>query len=140
MGYLTSYSGEITITPPIPHARVKGSPFLVSDDDDGFGDHAVKFSIDVDIRDTDEGTLTVRRAVALVPIMEDRYKGYDILEDVQKAIDAYPEHEFTGRLDCEGTDSLDVWRLEVHDRTAVKVVPRIVWPLPGGGEEVEPPR
>jgi hypothetical protein len=42
-------------------------------------------------------------------------------------------HEFTGRLDCAGEETGDLWRLEVHDRQAVKVTPRIVWP--DGSEE-----
>jgi len=116
VGYLTSFIGEITITPPIPFGKAKDSPFYPVN-----VDRDVMFNLNVQYRDTDEGTLTVRQAVALVPIMEGPYKGYSIIEHVQEAIDAYPDHEFTGRLDCEGDDSGDVWRLEIHDRKAVKV-------------------
>jgi hypothetical protein len=136
VGYLTSYRGEIAITPPIPYSKAKGSPFFPNDEDPYSPQRDVMFDVDTQVREVDEGTLTIRQIVALIPILEDPYKGRDIIEHVQEAVDAHPEHEFTGRLDCAGDDTLDMWRLEVHERRAVKVKPRIVWPLPDGGEEV----
>lgn len=64
---------------------------------------------------------------------EDEARGYNIVDHVQEVINAHPDHEFSGRLDCSGEESGDLWRLEVHDRRAVRVQPRIVWP--DGSEE-----
>lgn len=137
MGYTTYFTGEITITPPIPWGRLTGSPFLPDNarnyggrDSDGPRD--LMFRIEEQTTETDEGILTRRSAAALVTTWEDEMKGYDIVEHLQEVIDAFPDHEFTGRLDCAGEESPDIWRLEIHDRRAVKVRPRIVWP---DGEE-----
>jgi hypothetical protein len=56
-----------------------------------------------------------KTAVALVPTWEDSYKAYNLVEHVQEAIDAFPDHTFTGRLDCEGDENTDLWRVVVRD-------------------------
>lgn len=126
MGYSTRYDGAISITPPLTWAEIKNSPYLP--------DKARGKGLDVKLRvieenvETDDGTLTRRSADAIVPVTEDSYKGYDIVETVQKVIDSHPGHEFTGRFDCEGEDAADVWRLVVKNGRAVKVKAQIVWP------------
>ncbi|MFG1846873.1 DUF6205 family protein [Micromonospora carbonacea] len=134
MGYITRFTGEIAITPPIHWGDIKDSPFLPDNARNRDG-RDVMFRIAEAERDTLEGTLIARSAVALAPTWEDEMRGYDIVEHVQQVVDAHPGHEFTGRLDCEGEEAGDLWRLEVHDRRAVKVTPRIVWP---DGSEVKP--
>lgn len=88
----------------------------------------IMFIVAENQRETPDGVLFGREAVALISTWESEATGYDIVEHVQEVVDAYPEHEFTGRLDCFGEEAGDLWRLEVHDRQAVKVEPRIVWP------------
>jgi hypothetical protein len=126
MGYNTSYKGAIQIEPPLTWAEIKDSPYLPDAAWNKGLD--VKLNVVEEIVDTDEGTLTRRSADAIVPVTEDSYKGYDIVQTVQKLIDAHPGHEFTGRFDCEGDDSGDVWRLVVKNGRAVKVKAQIVWP------------
>jgi hypothetical protein len=128
MGYRTDFTGEIAIVPPLPWGQIQDSPFLP---DRATGRHTardLKFRILEEAVDTDEGRLYRRTAVALVSTWDDDPRGYDIVEHLQEAIDAYPDREFTGRLDCAGEESGDLWRLEVHGRVAVRVEPRIVWP------------
>lgn len=132
MGYVTTFNGEIEIHPPIPWANIKDSPFLPDRARTNRGKD-IMFRVEQIERETPDGTLTVRTAVALVPTWEDEARGYDIVDHVQQVVDAYPGHEFTSRLDCAGEETGDLWRLEVHDRQAVKVTPRIVWP--DGSEE-----
>jgi hypothetical protein len=126
MGYYTTYTGQITIEPALSWAEFKDSPWI--GDDHG----AVKLDVrqEETSRETDEGTITVtlKTAVAIVPISEDSYKGYSIIEDVQKIVDAFPGHSWIGYISAEGEEAGDLWRLAVRDGSAVQVKPRIVWP------------
>ena len=121
MGYNTSVSGEIRIEPPLTWREFKDSPFTGNNKD-------VTLHVEADTVDTDDGPLMRKTATALVPTWEDSYKAYNLVEHVQEAIDAFPGHTFTGRLDCEGEDNIDLWRVVVRNGRAVKVTPRIVWP------------
>jgi hypothetical protein len=134
MGYVTRFTGEIAITPPIPWGQIQDSPFLPDDAQDRYG-RDLMFRITEEAVDTAEGRLYRRSAVALMSTWEDDARGYDIVEHLQEAVNTYPDHQFTGRIDCAGEETGDLWRLEVHDRIAVRVNPRIVWP---DGEVVEP--
>lgn len=127
MGYITSFAGRISITPPIPWGQAKDSPFMPTSAH-GNTNRDVKFVVEERQVETEHGVSFLRQAVALVASWEDEMRGYDIVDHVQEAIGAYPDHEFTGRFDCAGESPGDVWRLEVHDRRAVRVEPRIVWP------------
>lgn len=127
MGYVTRFDGQITIDPPLAWAEIKDSPFLPeAAQGDDYKD--VMFVFSQRQVDTEQGFLHVRVATALAPTWEDEMRGYSIVEHVQEVIDAYPDHEFGGRFDCFGEETGDLWRLEIHDRRAVKVQPRIVWP------------
>jgi hypothetical protein len=121
MGYNTSVDGEIRIEPPLAWREFKDSPFAGHDKD-------VTFSVEEETVATDDGPLIRKTAVALVPTWEDSYKAYHLVEHVQEAIDAFPDRTFTGRLECEGEENTDIWRVVVRGRRAVKVTPRIVWP------------
>lgn len=90
--------------------------------------------IDLDLRveessvDTDEGTLVRRTGTAFVMRHIDEYRARDLVEQVQRCIDLFPGHTFTGRLDCEGDENTDLWRVVVRDGRAVRIEPRIIWP------------
>lgn len=127
MGYNTSVSGEIRIEPPLTWREFKDSPFAGHDKD-------VTLHVEAETADTDSGPLMRKTAVALVPTWEDSYRAYHLVEHVQEAIDSFPGHTFTGRLECEGEENTDIWRVIVRDGRAVKVEPRIVWPDEDGAE------
>jgi hypothetical protein len=124
MGYLTSVGGEIRIDPPLTWGEFRTSPFYADDTDH----QNVALHVVEKIITTDDGELTCRTATALVPRWEDAFRAYDLVKHVQAAIDAFPGHAFTGRLECEGEETGDLWRVVVRDGRAVKVTPRIVWP------------
>lgn len=131
MGYYTQYSGEITINPPIPWTDINT---------DYLPQNAWRSNVDVQLRidettvNTDEGILILRKAIAIQPVTDEPYKGYDIIDHVQRIVDSYGDgHTFNGFISCQGDESGDLWRLEVRDGQAVKVRPRIVWP--DGSEE-----
>ena len=69
-----------------------------------------------------------RRAPFLVPAYDHQYKAYHLIDHVQDAIASFPGHSFNGRLDCEGEDAGDLWRVVVRDGQVARVEPRIVWP------------
>ncbi|MEV8418762.1 DUF6205 family protein [Streptomyces niveus] len=104
---------------------MRNSPFDPADLSDS---QNVMLAITEERVDTPEGELTRRTASALVPRWDESFKAYHLLEHVQMAINTFPSHTFTGRLECEGEDNTDLWRVVVRDGRAVKVQPRIVWP------------
>lgn len=126
MGYNTRYTGAIGIEPPLTWAQIKDSPYLPESAEKNFPD--VKLRVIETTTETEDGVLTRRVADAIVPVTDESYKGYGIVETVQKIIDAYPGHEFTGRFDCEGEEAPDLWRLVVRDGRATRVEPQITWP------------
>jgi hypothetical protein len=123
MGYYTHYTEEITITPPIPYSKVKGTPFLADEEDFwGWNGKDVKFEITED----SEGK---RYASAIGPAQEDEYKGYHIVEHVQEIVDMFGDnHEFSGYINAEGEETGDLWRLYVLNGTATAIKPEIIWP------------
>jgi hypothetical protein len=133
MGYITRFDGELVIDPPLTWTEIRDSEF--SPDRFETNRLDVKIRVEEVAVDTDEGQVIRRSGVALIPAYEDEMRGYDIVEHVQRFIDTYsPAHSLTGRFDCEGEETGDLWRLEVHDGRAIRVRPRIVWP--DGSEEV----
>lgn len=124
MGYNTNFTGEITITPPLPWSAIKDSRYLPGD-----ASRDLMFDIAEETTETAEGTLVRREATAVVPVFEDPYKGYDIVEHLQDIVDRYGAgHEFSGHIRAEGDDAGDIWRLAVVDGHAVRIQARIIWP------------
>lgn len=127
MGYITHVTGEFTITPPLTWPEFKDSQFAPGNITDSY-DPELILRVAEEPVDTDDGPLLRRTATALVMREIDEYRAYNLLAQVQTAVDSFPGHTFTGRLDCEGEESADLWRVVVREGRAVKVEPRIVWP------------
>lgn len=129
MGYNTRFTGEITINPPLAWADIKDSPFMPANarrrGDQG---RDLMFRIETDERETPEGVLSVRCAVALVSTWEDDARGYSIVAHLQEVVDAYPTRGYHGRIDAEGEEAPDSWRLKVVDRKATRFEPIVTWP------------
>lgn len=127
MGYATRVDGEFEITPPLTWQEFKDSRFAPHNIESSY-EPSLVLRVDEDSVDTEEGTLLRRTATALVMREIDEYRAYSLLDEVQEAVDAFPGRTWTGRLDCEGEENTDLWRVYVRDGKAVKVEPRIVWP------------
>lgn len=127
MGYYTRVTGEIRIEPPLTWQEFKDSRFLPGSPNDN-GNYDVRLCVDEETVDTDEGQLVRKTASVVLPRWDDSFKAYNLVEHVQAVIDAFPGHTFSGRLECEGEDNTDMWRVVVRNGHAVKVEPRIVWP------------
>jgi hypothetical protein len=126
MGYTTHVEGELTISPPLTWNEFKDSPFYALQQYDAQRDLMLR--VDETEVDTDGGVLTRRTASALVMAWEDEYRAYNLMDHVQEAVTAFPGHTWSGRLECEGEENTDMWRVVVRDGRAVRVEPRIVWP------------
>lgn len=127
MGYTTHVRGEFTIDPPLTWSEFKDSPFSPYPP---AGDDRIELVLRVDEEtiETDDGPLLRRTASALVMSEIDEYRAHGLLDVVQRAVDSFPGHTFTGRLECEGEENTDMWRVVIRNGRAVKVEPRIVWP------------
>ncbi|MFJ4847523.1 DUF6205 family protein [Streptomyces sp. NPDC088733] len=131
MGYYTTVTGEFQIEPPLTWAEFRDSPFNSTSIDAWDGLKEVRLRVVEDRVDTDEGSLIRKTAAALTPETDEGRKYHHLIEHVQQVIDAFPGHAFTGRLDCEGEATGDLWRVVIREGRAVKVTPRIVWPDEG---------
>jgi hypothetical protein len=124
MSYTTHVTGEFAITPPLTWGEFKDSPFASGN----WRDSDLVLRIDEESVHTDDGPLLRRTASALVMREIDEYNARNLMSQVQAALDAFPGHTFTGRLNCEGEENTDLWRVVIRGGRAVKVEPRIVWP------------
>lgn len=128
MGYNTRFDGEISFHPPIPWSEVEGTPF----DSTQRPPREVQFNT-VDEKKTEDGwEMTRRLAVGIVATYASDTKSYSIVEHLQELLDRWAEgRTFYGRIDAEGGDTGDMWRLCVRNGRAVKVTPVITWPDEG---------
>lgn len=124
MGYNTTVTGTLHIVPPLSWTEFQDSKYCAKYDERT----DLILRVDEESVPTPDGPLLRRTARALVPAWEEAFRAYRLLENVQAAIDAFPEHEFIGVLECEGEDNPDMWRIVVRGRQAVKVEPEIKWP------------
>jgi len=126
MGYITYARGVIRIEPPVPWGQIKDSPFLPNDrgGDRGLDIHLV---IETSERETDEGVLNVVVATGIEE-RHDEPRNYYIVDQLQQLVDAFPDHSFVGRFDCEGEEAGDLWRLKVVNGKATRFEPTITWP------------
>lgn len=127
MSYTTRVTGEFAITPPLGWPEFKDSRFAPHNLTSRYTPSLV-LRVNEESVDTPEGLLLRRTAAALVMREIDEYRENGLVEEVQGVVDAFPGHEFTGRLDCEGEENSDVWRVRVKNGRVVRVDPEIVWP------------
>lgn len=137
MGYTTRVTGEFAIEPPLTWKEIKESPFqprATGPTRYGAPDIDLVLRVEETTVDTDDGEMVRRTASALVMPYIDEYRARGLVEQVQRCIDLFPGHTFTGRLECEGQENTDLWRVIVRDGRAVRIEPRIVWPDEDGGQ------
>jgi len=125
MGYRTRVYGEIEIDPPVPWHVMRLNESLTKPD----GLSCVVVEVDEHQVETDEGTLVKRVGARISAFQEDRFKASTLIEDVQAVVDALGrDRRYIGRLECEGEDAYDLWRVEVRDGVATKTQAQIHWP------------
>jgi hypothetical protein len=112
-----SWSGRVTITPPLTWAECKLSP----------GVEDVK----LDIHEEDGPLGRILTAVAVTPARGSDSWSAHTGHELQFLIDSHPKHEFAGRLQVDwdagyGGDVL-AERYEVRGRRVVHLQARLVW-------------
>jgi uncharacterized protein DUF6205 len=131
MGYYARYTGSIEISPPLPWNLIKDHPALPADPtyrgSATGGDRDVRLVVETELIDTEDGTLTKKRAVAVEPATDDAFKGYEMQAHLQEVVDAAPGRTFTGHIDATGDDGQQ-WRFKVVDGTVRRFEPVLVWP------------
>lgn len=126
MGYHTRVKGHFTIEPPLTWPEFKTSMFH-PDSDDPYGADLRLHIVEQEIQ-TEHGVSIIRTADRLEMLQIDEYRAYHLVEQVQKAVDSFPGHTWSGGLECEGEESGDIWRVQIIDGIADKIEPQIVWP------------
>ncbi|WP_084963337.1 DUF6205 family protein [Thermoactinospora rubra] len=128
MGYVSYLSGEIIIEPPIPWRELQHSPFVRTPERKEW-ERLTWLRVVEETKETDEGTLTRREAVAIRPSQADELRAHSLVTDVQAIVDAHGAgRTFTGFILVRGEESPDIWRVAIENGRAVEVRPRIVWP------------
>jgi len=128
MGIDSRFTGEIRISPPIPWTQVKDTPFSPLSPEVGRWNVDVKFETENTTVDTEDGQLVRRRAVAIVPLTDGSYKGYDILSHLGTIADVYgTAHTFSGYIEQQA-ETGELYRYAIVDGTARQYEPEIVWP------------
>ncbi|WP_327066831.1 DUF6205 family protein [Kitasatospora sp. NBC_01302] len=124
MSYTTHVTGAFRITPPLSWREIKDSPFISPHWDAS----DLVLRVEEVAVDTDDGQLVRKTASTLAMREIDEYNCRNLMAQVQKAVDDFPGHAWSGRLECAGEENTDLWRVVIRDGKAVRVEPRIVWP------------
>jgi hypothetical protein len=127
MSYETTLTGEIQINPPLAWRDVQDSVFLEINAQHSKTGRQLRFVIEKKQVETNEGTLIRKEAVALVPTHSNWGSPATMQKHLQELVDAFPERIYTGRIDAEGEDNGDMWRLKVVNEVARVFLPKIVW-------------
>lgn len=134
MGYLSRVIGEIKITPPLNWAEYKTSDYQLN-----IGDlHATPIVLaeDIDITHTNEGTTTIRKAVAIVPRTWDRASFYDLDKHLKNLAEEFGfGHTFTGALIRVGEETGDIERYRFEGLRLVTERAVLSWP---DGTRIDP--
>lgn len=117
-----TWSGRVTITPPLTWAECKLTPDVED--------------VRLDIREEDGPLGKILTAAAVLPARDSNSWSSHTGGDLQAVIDAHPGHEFIGALFVDwanvyGTDLL-AERWSVQARTVVHEEGRLTWQREGG--------
>lgn len=118
MGYESHFTGRFTITPPLTWAQLQNRPGITD----------VRIAEDKTVTDTPTGQVTTIVGVAIEPLTRSAYNGYDLPEETQALIDAYPGHEFAGEIAARPLDpGGEPCRWIIRERRVVRQTPRLEW-------------
>lgn len=123
MGADNTWSGRVTITPPLTWAECKRTP-AVED-------------VRLDLHEEDGELGKVITAVAVVPARASNSWSEHTRTDLQTVIDAHPGHEFAGHLRVDwdpvyGDDQVLAERWTVDGRSVEHEEGRLAWQQEGG--------
>jgi hypothetical protein len=135
MGYITNFSGELTITPPVPWSKIRNSKFLYENASSTSREwREVYLVVHEDCLPTHDGDLIRKHAVGIKVTMPYDAKNYNVVEHLQELLgEIGTEFTVTGHFDANGEESGDIWRLTVvkdspGKNVATVVKPKMLWP------------
>lgn len=124
MGYYTTWTGEITIDPPIPWELLHDSKYH----GEGYSNGTDAKIVTKEIWCKEIASLT-RVGVAIQNRWQDSSTSYNMMENVQDIVDKFGEgRTFSGHIEAVGEEGGDLWRLRVRNGEAIRVEPTIMWP------------
>ncbi|MGH8880607.1 MAG: DUF6205 family protein [Stackebrandtia sp.] len=91
------------------------------------GHSSVRFHLDEETVNTDEGVLTLRTVPAIIPAGDFRART-DIANDLGDIVKAHPGHQFNGWIERYGEEPDDIRRYGIRNGKVVEQHGRIVWP------------
>lgn len=117
-------TGAIEVVPPLNWTEIRKA---------NLNDSILAFPLGVDmqveIEETDEGTVTVKKVSTLIPWTDDKHAAHSLLDMVQCVVNMCPGHHYLGHFEVTLADEASLpYRIYVYDGKAVKVVPEISWP------------
>lgn len=126
MGTNTNMDGSIYIEPFLSHTQIREFEATKP-----VWTHLV---IDEQEVDTDEGLLRKRTSCELAITCFDS-KNYGVEAEIQRLLDLFPNHEFTGMIDCvygdisfEANKIDGIYRLAIRNGKVERVEPTVSWP------------
>jgi hypothetical protein len=138
-------TGRIRITPPITWRELADKKWATGASE-RFGGPYPDAKVELDQRDvdTDQGVLSVRAGVAIVPEGGET-NGYTLTEDVDRIVREFttaPDgtiRRFEGWLHLVWAGGEEIHRLHVVDGAAVEACPQVVWPVGARDEDAAAP-
>jgi hypothetical protein len=120
MGYGIKIRGQLVIDPPLPWAAVKNSAMLAGPNHQA--------DLELIIAELPHGDGFVRVATGLHDPVGESFSRHTLEEDLQTFVDQHPGQSFSGRLEMEGEEAGDLWRLKVIDGKVRRFEPTLTWP------------
>lgn len=126
MGYTSDVSGRLTIEPPLTAADFAANFAANPETPVGFKKWPCVV-LNTDMAQTEPGGFAFeQRATAIVPAERETY--YEIAEDIQAIVDAFPDRAYLGWLIRSGADAGDVERYGVRDGQVFSEQAILTWP------------
>lgn len=127
MGYYSHLDGRIEINPPLTWSEFRDSEYLRRGHE---ATKSITLEIEAEVRETDEGVVTIKRAVAIVPAFDEEGKFYSVKEDLDELVghNAFATRRLTGTLVRTGAEQGDVERYTVRDGRIVTEKATLRWP------------
>jgi hypothetical protein len=137
-------TGRIRITPPITWRELAGKHWPLGNN--GGDGHYPDAKVEIDHRDidTDQGVLSVRLGVAIIPVGGET-NGYTLTEDVGRIVREFataPDgtiRRFEGWLHLVWAGGEEIHRVHVVDGATVEARPQTVWPVGARDEDAATP-
>lgn len=126
MGFYSSASGVIKVSPPITAKELRAHPELT--DVDGNRDRDAFLVIEKSVTQTDEGELVRVISDTISPLDPDQsQKRYGLQEHIQDIVNAFPDRIYAGRIYETGEDGHQSAYVVRHG-VVKTLTPKIVWP------------